>query len=154
MILFALENPRRRYVYALLAAVCSTIGGIGGYFLGHLAWEAISPYILGHLMSAEFFNRMCGQYAAYENWAVFIGALLPLPFKAVALSAGVCHLPLTPFICCVALARSLRFLLVAKAVEKWGAQIKTFLDRHFGRVLFAIGAKIALAFTFFWALGQ
>ncbi len=154
MVLFCLENPDRKFLNAALAAIASTAGGIAGYFLGLFAWDVISPYVLGPLMSASFFDKICAHYSLYQNWAIFIGSFLPLPFKVIALSAGVCHLNLGHFVTFVLLARLARFLLIAKAVEVWGLQIKIFVDRYLGRLIMALGAKIAIAFTFFWALGQ
>lgn len=154
LILFCLENPQRRFLYAIVATLVSTFSGIIGYVLGLLAWDVISPFVIGHFMSLDFFNRICGHYQLYQNWAIFIGSFLPVPFKAVALSAGVCHLALIPFISFVFLARWARFFLIAKAIQKWGGQIKIFVDRYMGKIMVAMGAKIAIAFAFFWALGQ
>jgi membrane protein YqaA with SNARE-associated domain len=154
LVLFCLENPSRRFLFAIVATIASTISGVIGYVLGLFLWETISPYIVGHLISHDFFSRICSHYHNYQNTAVFIGSFLPVPFKAIALSAGVCQLMLTPFIICVFAARWLRFFIIAKAVQKWGTQIKAFVDRHFGRIIMAIGAKIAIAFAFFWALSQ
>src|SRR5579864_642326 len=73
LVLFCLENPSRRFLYAAIATVASTISGIAGYVLGLLAWEAIGPFVLNHLISAEFFNRLANHYSLHQNWAVFIG---------------------------------------------------------------------------------
>ncbi len=154
LIIFCLENPQRKFLYASIATVACTLGGVIGYFLGLLVWDVISPYVLGYLISFDFFDKICAHYNLYQNWAVFIGAFLPLPFKAVALSAGVCHLNLLHFISFVFLARLCRFFLIAKAIDVWGVQIKIFLDKYLGRVVMALGAKVAILFTFFWALGQ
>lgn len=154
LVLFCLENPQKRSLYVSIATVASTLSGILGFFLGLLAWDFLNPYVIGHLVSADFFNRICEHYTQYQSWAVFIGALIPLPFKVIALSAGVCGLNVFSFITSIFLARLLRFFLIAKATYKWGIQIKSLLDRHMSRFIFALGAKIALAFAFFWALGQ
>lgn len=154
LILFCLENPSRKFLYALIATVASTIGGVLGYFLGFFLWDVISPYVLGPLISFSFFDRLCEHYSLYQNWAIFLGSFLPLPFKAVTLSAGVCHLNFFHFISFVFLARFCRFFLIAKAVDVWGLQIKTFIDKYLGKIILAFGAKIAILFTFFWALGQ
>jgi membrane protein YqaA with SNARE-associated domain len=154
LILFCLENPSRKFLYASIATIACTIGGVLGYFLGFFVWDIISPYVLGPLISFNFFDKLCAHYSLYQNWAIFIGSFLPLPFKAVTLSAGVCHLSLFHFISFVFLARFARFFLIAKAVEIWGIQIKIFLDKYLGRIIFALGAKIAIVFTFFCALGQ
>jgi membrane protein YqaA with SNARE-associated domain len=152
LLLFCLENPARRYYYAAMATLASVITGAIGYFLGHLAWDFLAPYVLDHLISASFFNQITEHYLAVQNWAVFLGALLPVPYKAITLSAGVCHLNFIPFFGAVLAARMLRFFLIAKATEKWGVQIKAFIDKHFHRFVIAVGIKIAFALSFFWAL--
>ncbi|MBP7074868.1 MAG: VTT domain-containing protein [Rhabdochlamydiaceae bacterium] len=152
LLLFCLENPARRYYYAAMATLASAITGTIGYFLGHIAWDFLQPYILDHLISTAFFNRITEHYLAIQNWAVFCGAFLPVPYKAITLSAGVCHLSFVPFLGAILTARILRFFLIAKATEKWGLQIKAFIDKHFHRFVVGIGIKIAFALSFFWAL--
>jgi membrane protein YqaA with SNARE-associated domain len=154
LMLFCLENPQRRYLYAGVATLASLFSGVAGYMLGLWTWETISPYVIGHFISADFFSRICAHYTSHQNIAVFIGSLVPFPFKAVALSAGVCQIFFFPFIASVFVARWLRFFLLAKMVQKWGVQMKAFADRHSGRIVLAFGAKIAIAFTFFWVLSQ
>lgn len=152
LLLFCLENPSRRYHYAAMATFASLITGIVGYCLGHVAWDFLQPYVLDRWISSSFFNRITEHYQAIQNWAVFLGALLPVPYKAITLSAGVCHLSILPFFGAILLARLIRFFLIAKAIEKWGTQIKAFVDRHFHRFMVAVGIKIAFVLSFFWAL--
>ena len=152
LLLFCLENPKRRYTYALMATLASIGSAVVGYFVGLAAWDIVSPYVLDHLISTAFFERIHGHYVDFQHWAVFLGSFLPVPFKAVTLTAGVCKLPLLPFIIAVGLARFARFFLIAKVVQRWGVQIKTFVDKHFHRFVYAVGAKIALALGFLWAL--
>lgn len=154
LMLFCMENPKKRFFYALVATLASSFIGVIGYFLGALLWDAIGSFIVNHLISESFFNRLVSHYNLYENWAVLLGSFLPIPFKAVTLSAGFCHLSFFPFIAFVFLARAARFLLIAKLMHVWGVQVKAFLDRHFNRIVVAVGAKIALTLSFFWALGH
>jgi len=152
LLMFCLENPPRRYFYALMATLASAITGATGYFLGHLAWDFLGPYVLDHWISSDFFQRICAHYMEVQNVAVFVGSLIPIPFKAVTLSAGVCHLNFIPFIGAVIAARLVRFFLIAKATEKWGLQIKGFIDKHFHKFVVAVALKIGFALSFFWAL--
>jgi membrane protein YqaA with SNARE-associated domain len=112
----------------------------------------ISSYVVPYLISTSTFNRVSNHFQLYENWAVFFGSILPFPLKALSLLGGVFHLKLIPFISCVLVARLLRFGLVGSAMLLWGAKVKTFLDRHFQKFLLLIGAKVAIAIAFFWAI--
>jgi membrane protein YqaA with SNARE-associated domain len=154
LMLFCWENPRLRYLYALVATLTSVITGLFGYLIGYFLWDALGPYIIGHLISQQFFDRLVYHYNLYEHWAVFLGSFLPLPFKAISISAGFCQLPLLPYVICVFFARAFRFFAVAGMMQRWGAEIKAFVDRHFKKVVMAFGAKIAITFTFFWLLGK
>lgn len=152
LLLFCLENPARRYYYAAMATLSSAITGATGYFLGHLAWDFLQPYVLDRWISSSFFNHICDHYMAVQNWAVFMGSFLPIPYKAITLSAGVCHLNFLPFLGAVIAARMLRFFLIAKATERWGLQIKAFIDKHFHKFVIGVALKIAFVLSFFWAL--
>lgn len=154
LMLFCLENPQRRYLYALMATIASAISATIGYFIGYLLWDTVGTFVINHLISQASFDRLVQHYTMYENWAVFLGSLLPLPFKVVSLSAGFCQLTFSTYLLFVIAARSLRFFLVAEMMNIWGPRIKTFVDRHFKGILVAIGAKAAIAFTFFWVLGK
>ncbi len=152
LMLFCLENPKRRFLYALMATLASAITGILGYLVGYLLWDLVGPYLIGTLISAQFFENIVQHYNAYEQWAVLIGSLLPIPFKVVTISAGFCQLNPFTFVLCVIIARALRFFTLAEMMNRWGVQIKQFIDRNFNRILMAVGAKVAIGFTFFWVL--
>ncbi len=154
LILFCLQKRERAFHFAAIGALASTVSGIAGYLLGSFLWDTIGPYVVGPLISQEFFTRMTIHYKEYESIAVFFGSLLPIPFKAVALSAGFCQIPFLPFIACVLSARLLRFFFLAGAVYRYGEVINAFIEKHFSRIVVAVGAKIALTAAFFWALGQ
>lgn len=154
LMLFCWENPKRRYLYALVATISSVVSGLVGFLVGYWLWDIVGSYVIGHLISESYFNRFVEHYNQFENWAVLIGSFLPIPFKIVSLSAGFCKLALIPFIGCVLLARASRFFLIAKLMHLWGEQIKGFVDRHFNRIIMAVGAKIAFAITFLLVLGH
>lgn len=154
LILFCMEKKEQRYLYATIAAIASTISGVVGFLAGYLLWDIIGPFVIEHLISPQFFERLLTQYTHYQNWAVLIGSFLPIPFKAIALSAGFFQLALLPFILCVFAARVIRFFSIALMMQLWGARLKAFIDRHFNRIVIAFGAKIALTISFFWALGS
>ncbi len=154
LMLFCLEKREKRMFFATLSTLASLLSGIIGYLIGWLLWDTIGPYLVGYVVSEDFFNRLSLHYAQYESLAVLAGALLPIPFKVLVLSAGFCQVPFLPFVLCILIARAARFFLLAQAMYLWGEKISSFIDRYFNRIVMAVGAKIALTFTFFWALGR
>jgi len=154
LIFFCLQNRKNIFLYVGIAAVASTLSGLVGYLLGHFLWDLIGSYIVPHFISASFFNKLSFQFQVYEVWAVFFASLIPFPLKALSLTAGVFHLGVIPFATFMLLARLLRFSLVGVAMSIWGENVKSFVDKHFHRIIVVIGAKVAMAFLFFWAIAR
>jgi membrane protein YqaA with SNARE-associated domain len=149
-----MQNRPRSLYYATLAAIASTLSGLIGYSIGYFLWDLVGSYIVPHWISASLFAKMAGHFQTYESWAVFFGSLFPFPLKALSLAAGVFHIGIAPFLLFMLTARLIRFGAVATTVLLWGEKIKGFVDRHFHRIVLAVGAKIAAAFLFFWALSR
>jgi membrane protein YqaA with SNARE-associated domain len=154
LMLFCMHNPQRRYIYALVATLSSIVIGLIGYAIGYLLWESVGNFVVEYLISKDFFTRLVVHYNEHEHLAVFLGCFLPIPFKAVTISAGFCKLSLSGYIIAMFFSRALRFFLIAEMMQRWGPQIKSFIDRHFGRLIVALGAKVGLTFAFFWVLGN
>ena len=154
LIFFCLQNRRHTFLYVAIAAIASTMSGLVGYLLGHFLWDLVGPYVVPHLISLASFERVSHHFQQYENWAVFLGALVPFPLKVLSLGAGVFQLGVLPFALWFLGARLVRFGLIGGAMALWGEKVKGFLDRHFHRIIVLIGAKVAVAFLFLWALGR
>lgn len=154
LMFFCLQAPKKTFLYVLIAAVASSIAGVGGYLVGHFLWDTLGPFVVPHLIAPSSFDRVAGHFHLYQHWALFLGTLFPLPLKVLSLAAGIFHFKLLQVIGCILAARLLRFGLVGGAMLLWGERVKQFLDRHFHRVALVIGAKIAAAFVLFWSIAQ
>lgn len=154
LMFFCLQNPRKTLLYVLVASGASVISGTCGYLLGHLLWDMIGDFVIPHLISMATFAKMASQLQTNENWAIFLSSLLPFPLKLVSLTAGVFHLEFLPFITALSIARLFRFALVGGAMLIGGERVRSFVDRHFHRLLLLVGAKVAAGFVFFWALAR
>jgi membrane protein YqaA with SNARE-associated domain len=154
LMLFCLQNPQRRFLYAGIATLVSLCVAAIGYGIGLLLWDSIGPFITKHLLSEDSFHRFVQHYTMHAHAAAFFGSLLPIPFKVVTLSAGFCQFSLASFLLFVGLARGVRFFALAEAMNRWEAPIKRFIDRHFNSLVVGLGLKIGLSFLFFWILGN
>lgn len=154
LVFFCLQNRKKIGLYVLIAALASTLSGLVGYLFGHFLWDLIGPYVVPYLISQASFERFAHHYQDYESLAVFLGALLPFPLKALSLTAGIFHLGLAPFLSYLLLARTLRFAIVGGAMMLWGEKVKALVDRHFQRILFLLGAKVAMAYALFWIISR
>lgn len=154
LMFFCLQKRRNIFLYILIATIASTLSGLIGYLLGHFLWDLVGNWIVPHLISTATFAKLSAQFQFYESWALFFGALIPFPLKALSVVSGVFHLGVVPFLTYVASARLLRFALVGGTMAIWGERVKLFVDKHFHRIFVIIGAKAAVAGVLFWALAR
>jgi len=148
LILYCVEDNKRSFYYATIATTSSVIGGVFGYFIGSVLWNSVGIRLVNWLISESTFNHVVGQYALYQNWAVLVAGLTPIPYKAVTISAGFCKLSFLPFVGYSLLARGARFFALAGVIYIWGAHIKKIIDQYFNYLVIAFVILIALSFKF------
>jgi len=102
-----------------------------------LLWQRLLQYLVTWIISESTFYGMVAKYKLYQHWAIFMAGFLPLPYKAVTISAGYCHLPIVPFMFYSILARGGRFFLVAGLIQLLGVRVKNFIDRYFNQLVVA-----------------
>lgn len=143
-----LARPERAYRYALIATVFSVLGGIAGWFLGHYAFEALARPILEFYGKLDAFRRLQG--AGGDGFILLMLATSGLahlpPIKVVTILAGAIDFPLGWFIVSAAVARGLRFFVIAWALRRWGEPIRGFIERRLGLIAGAVAAGLILLY--------
>lgn len=112
LIPLSIKYPNLFWLFALIAAFGSVLGGIIGYIIGLF----LEKRVLEKIFSKKKIEKAHTLFQKYEEWAVFIGGFTPLPYKIFAVSAGLFYLNLKKFILFSAISRTLRFMLVAAIV--------------------------------------
>lgn len=137
MALWAWSDRRHFYVYALLAAAGSTLGGLIPFFLGRAGGEL---FLLRRIDRARF-ERLRDQFEKQEFLAVMIPSLLPPPttWKLFVFAAGVFEMRTVSFMLAVFVGRCIRFGVETALVVKYGPQIMDAMadlaKRHLGVTL-------------------
>lgn len=142
LIPMVLANRAKWLRYALTCTIASVLGGLLGYFIGAVLFDAIGRPILdfyGYMDKFEDFQE------AFNKWGLLIvlifGGLTPLPYKVITIASGVTGLSLPVFILSSIVARGTRFFLVAWLLHYFGEPIRTFIEKH-----------LSLLFTLFMVL--
>ncbi len=130
MIPMIIARPNRAFVIAGVALVASVIGGLLGYAIGALAFEALGEPILTALGKADAMAEFSTRFNDVGFWAVLIAGVTPFPYKVITIMSGVTAMPLATFIATSILARGLRFFLVALLLWKFGAPVRDFIERR------------------------
>ncbi len=122
---------RHAWRYAAVATIFSVLGGLAGYAIGYLMFEAIEPWLressywAAYQTSREWFD-------AYGFWAVFIAGFSPIPYKVFTIAAGVVTLNPVGFFLASLIGRGARFFLVAGLIvlggEKFESQVSKYIE--------------------------
>ena len=126
--------PSRAWLIAGVCTVASVLGGMLGYAIGFYAFDALGEPILRALGKADSFDVFRTRYNDWGAWAVLIAGVTPFPYKVITILSGTTQLSLPVFIVASIVARGLRFFLVAALLWKFGAPIRTFIERRLGLV--------------------
>lgn len=130
MIPMIIARPNRAFVIAGVALVASVLGGLLGYAIGALAYEALGQPILQALGKADSMAEFATTFNDMGFWAVLAAGITPFPYKVITIMSGWTGMPLATFIATSILARGLRFFLVALLLWKFGAPVRDFIERR------------------------
>jgi len=122
-------QPKRAWHYALIATVCSVLGGIFGWLLGFYAYETLARPILDFYGKLDSFEAL-RHGASFEILLLFLitsGLSHLPPMKIVTILAGVAGINLWLFILLAVVTRGARFCLLAWILQRYGAVLLAFV---------------------------
>jgi len=128
-----LAEPKKWARYALTGTLASLLGGLIGYFLGHLGGEAIAA-TLGistdiPIQSARLgIDTTLGKALTDEFWMLaLLCSILPTPYKVVAIGSGLVGVGLPEFALASILGRTARFFGVSGAFAFFGEKARRYI---------------------------
>jgi membrane protein YqaA with SNARE-associated domain len=141
----ALAKPAYAYRFALVATVASTLGGIAGYFLGLIAYEALAEPVLAFYGKLDEFDRLraCTGEDTLMILLVTSGLAHLPPIKVVTILAGVAKVSFAFFVLSCVIARGARFFALAWALRRFGEPIRGFIEQRLGLIA-AIAAALLI----------
>ncbi len=137
MIPMILARPSRAFVIAGLATVASVLGGLAGYWIGFGLFEQVGRPVLEFYGKDAYFKDFAERYNAWGAWAVLIAGVTPFPYKVITILSGATGLNLWVFMIASAIARALRFFIIAGLLWKFGAPVRVFIEKRLG-ILFTL----------------
>ena len=145
----ALARPKRVWRFAFIATVASVLGGIAGYFLGYLAFEALAKPVLTFYGKLDEFEqlRICTGEDTLMLLLVTSGLAHLPPIKVVTILAGVAQISFLFFVVSCVVARGARFYALAWALRRYGEPIRDFLERRLGLLAAIAGGVVILLYV-------
>lgn len=138
-------NRRAIVRITLTCIIASVIGGFLGYWIGYALFDTVGRY----LVSPEALESYQLRFEQWGFWLISIKGFLPIPYKIVAIAAGLAKYDLGLFFAASVIARSSRFVMLAILIHYYGEEVKEFIDKNVRLVM--IGTIIAIIGVLFLA---
>lgn len=141
----ALAKPQSAWLYATLATVFSTLGGILGYIIGAYAFHLVHPLIV-QFGYEPMYLQITTWFKDWGFWIIFLAGFTPIPYKLFTIASGVAQLALLPFILGSIVGRGGRFFLVAGLMRWGGERMEKLLMHYIDRITwFVLGITALIA---------
>ena len=160
LIALCLGAVARSFRFAAICTLGSVAGAMLGYAIGFFAWQttggeytALAHLFFNHVFSVEAFESVGALYDRYNFWIVFTAGFTPLPYKIFTITGGLFHINFVMFLIASLVSRGLRFFLIAWLIWRFGAPIKSFIDKYFNLLAIAftlllVGSFVLLGYCF------
>ena len=138
------------YIYVIMSAAGSAIGGLLPFFLGRAGGEI---FLMKRIDRARY-EQLRDRFEKQEFLALMIPSILPppTPWKLFVFAAGVFEMKLAPFLLAVFSGRVVRDLTLALLTIRYGPEIVSMGGRlakqH--RVGLLVGLAVLLVALAFW----
>ena len=147
LIPLCLSVPARAFWYAGLCTTASVAGGMFGYAIGYLFFDAVGQRIIDFYSLAGAFETVAAWYSQYAAGVVIFAGFTPIPFKVFTILAGLVRLNFPLFVVASIIGRGGRFFLVAALLRLFGEPMKDFIDRYFNLLTVALAVIFVAGFA-------
>jgi membrane protein YqaA with SNARE-associated domain len=136
------------WVYCLMAAAGSAIGGLLPYGLGRAGGEL---FLLKRVNRVKF-ERLRDRFQRQEFLAVMIPSMMPppAPWKMFIFASGVFEMRIPVFLLAVFVGRMLRWLALSLLVLKLGPGAVDLVARHAVPTVLIVTALAVAGFAWWW----
>jgi uncharacterized membrane protein YdjX (TVP38/TMEM64 family) len=142
------NDKRHFWLYCLLTAGGSAIGGLLPYGLGRAGGELF----LLKRVNRKRYERIRARFERQEFLAMMIPSMLPppTPWKACVFAAGVFEMRIVPFMLAVFTGRMVRWLVLSLLVLKLGPGAVGLVEHHRLVLVAIVGGLAVVGFAWWW----
>ena len=124
----------------LIATLSSVLGALAGYAIGMYG----GGWLLERFVSQSTIARLNVLVDRYGSAGIFIAAISPIPYKAIAWIAGAGRMDLRLFVAAGIVGRGLRFGIPGALLGIYGESMKSSMTGVEGAITFSVVSIIGL----------
>lgn len=142
------KDQHRFWLYCLMAATGSAIGGLLPYLVGRAGGELF----LLKRVNRERYDKLRIRFEKQEFLAMAIPSALPppTPWKLFVFAAGVFEMPIAPFMLSVFCGRMVRWLVLSLLVLRLGPGAVGIVQHHALTALVVVLGLAVIGFAIWW----
>ena len=142
------NDKQHFWLYCLVAATGSAIGGLLPYGLGRAGGEL---FLLKRVNRARY-DQLRDRFQRQEFLAVMIPSMMPppAPWKVFVFAAGVFEMKVVPFLLSVLTGRLVRWIVLSILVMKLGPGAVDLVARHAVTAVLVVGVLAVGGFAWWW----
>lgn len=140
--------PKKWIRIASVCTIASILGGVFGWGIGKLAWDATQSFFFQYIpgFTPENFDYVSNLYKENAFLAIFGAALTPIPYKIFTIASGVCGVSISTLIIASLCGRGGRFFAVALIIYFIGPKAKLYIDKYFNLLATIFFVLLVLGF--------
>lgn len=142
LIPMVLVRMDRAFRYAFVCTMGSVLGGVVGYFIGQIFYDAVGNNIIAFYGLQDSFQTLKQWYAEYDVYIVGVAGFSPIPYKLFTITSGMLEADLVKFFFASLISRGARFFIVAWLLWRGGRRFKGWIEYNLNPLTMA--ACIAL----------
>ena len=146
-----LLRPNRSLLLTATCVIASSTGALVGYGIGHFAWATLGQTLVEMYGQEENFQRYQQLVENWGLWIIICKSFTPIPFKFIAIAAGVASMDLLTFTTATVIGRTLHFVIVTALVTFWGPQFLQLVAKY-ERSLVGLGILTAIGLGIAYSL--
>lgn len=132
-----------------MAAIVSIFGGVVGYCIGFYLFHWCGEAILNFYHLENSFCAFSETFNRYGFWIISLKGLTPIPFKLIAITAGITKFDMRLFFISSCIARFSRFYIITIILWLTGDRFQYYLKKYFPLYLLGIIISILAGFGLF-----
>jgi membrane protein YqaA with SNARE-associated domain len=147
LIPMVIARPERAYRLALICTIASVLGGILGYYIGYALYDVVAGPLIRFYHYEAAAQSFQDRFQQYGLWVILIKGLTPIPYKIVTITSGLTHFDFGVFLAASMVTRGARFFLLAFLLQRFGAPVRTFIERRLTLVTTVAACAIVFGFV-------
>lgn len=130
LIPMCLAEPKRLWWYTNICAAASLLGGVLGYAIGFFLFDSVGRFLFDLYRLWDAYYGFQHSFNTVGPWLLVLKGVTPIPYKLLAITAGIAKMDIVVFLLCSVVARFSRYYIIAVLLHFYGPQVQQIIEKR------------------------